>query len=118
MRNLRRNKKPLYLCKKYQDNLLVKYKEPIPLYMNYEPTNSDGDLISLGERYPMYLRIKTDISHKNTFHPKDRLYVYKDLPKEFNSLCKDADYEVSEEPMIYINEVEVILHRLSSDNNG
>ena len=65
----------------------------------------------------MYLRIKTDISNKDMFHPKDRLYIYKDLPEKFSPLCKDADYEVSQEPMIYINEVEIMLHRLSSDNN-
>ena len=41
MRSLRRNKKPLYLCKKYQDNLLDKFEKPIKLFMNYEPTNSD-----------------------------------------------------------------------------
>lgn len=117
MRNLRRNKKLLYLCQKYKDDLLIKYKEPIPLYMNYEPTNSSGDLISLGMSYPMYLRIKTDISNKDTFHPKDRLYIYKDKPEKHDVLCKDADYEVYKEPMTYINEVEVMLKRLSSDDD-
>ena len=48
MRNLRRNKRRLYLCQKYQDGLLNKYKEPIELYRNYLPTNNDGDLISIG----------------------------------------------------------------------
>ncbi len=116
MRNLRRNKRPLYLCKKYKDGLLDKYQDPIKIYENYIPTNSEGDLISIGMDYPMYLRIKTNINEKDLFHPKDRLYVYKELPLN-DPLCKEADYEVYKKPMIYINEVEVMLKRLSSDED-
>lgn len=117
MRNLRRNKRRLYLCQKYQDGLLNKYKEPIELYRNYLPTNSDGDLISIGMEYPMYLRIKTTIDDKDLFHPKDRVYVYKNIPDEHDVLCKDADYEVYKEPMLFINGIEVMLRRLSSDDD-
>lgn len=117
MRNLRRNKRRLYLCQKYQDGLLNKYKEPIKLYRNYLPTNSDGDLISIGMEYPMYLRIKTTIDDKDLFHPKDRVYVYKNIPDEHDVLCKDADYEVYKEPMLFINGIEVMLRRLSSDDD-
>lgn len=116
MRNLRRNKRRLYLCQKYQDNLLNKYKEPIELWEDYLPTNSEGDLISIGMDYPMYLRIKTSIKEKDLFHPKDRLYVYKDKPVEHDVLCKNADYEVYKKPMLYINEMEVMLRRLSGED--
>ena len=118
MRNLRRNKRRLYLCQKYQDNLLNKYKEPVELWEDYLPTNSEGDLISIGMDYPMYLRIKTSIKEKDLFHPKDRLYVYKDKPSEHDALCKNADYEVYKKPMLYINEMEIMLHRLSDDNES
>lgn len=118
MRNLQRNKRKLYLCQKYTDNLIDKFKEPMELWENYVPTNSEGDLISMGMDYPMYLRIKTNISERNLFHPKDRLYVYVDKPSEHDPLCKDADYEVESDPMVFINEMEVVLHRLSSDTNG
>lgn len=117
MRNLRRNKRRLYLCQKYQDGLLNKYKEPIELYRNYLPTNNDGDLISIGMEYPMYLRIKTTIDDKDLFHPKDRVYVYKNIPDKHDVLCKDADYEVYKEPMLFINGIEVMLRRLSSDDD-
>ena len=117
MRNLHRNKRTLYLCQKYIDGNLDKYKEPIKLRENYLPTNSDGDLISIGMDYPMYLRIKTNISEKDLFHPKDRLYVYKDKPEKHDALCKDADYEVYKKPMLYINEMEIMLKRLSSDED-
>lgn len=116
MRNLRRNKRPLYLCQKYRDGILDKYRTPKLIYENYIPTNSEGDLISIGMDYPMYLRIKTNINEKDLFHPKDRLYVYKELP-ESDPLCKEADYEVYKKPMIYINEIEVMLKRLSSDED-
>lgn len=117
MRNLRRNKRKLYLCQKYNDGLLDKFKEPILLWENYVPTNSEGDLISMGMDYPMYLRIKTSANEKHLFHSKDRLYVYVDKPTEHDILCKTADYEVESDPMIFINEMEVVLHRLSSDTS-
>ena len=115
MRNLRRNKKKLYLCQIYGSNGIDKFKEPIELYEDYQPTNSSGDLISIGMSYPLYLRIKTNIIEKDLFHPNDRLYVYKDPPKEHDVLCKDADYEVYKEPLFYINEGEIMLKRLSAD---
>lgn len=117
MRTLLRNKRPLYLCQKYKDNNKLRYKKPIKLKENYLPTNSSGDLISIGMDYPMYLRIKTSIKNKDLYKPKDRLYVYKKPPKTHDSLCKDADYEVYKKPMLYINEMEVMLHRLSSDED-
>ena len=61
MNNLRRNKRKLYLCNKYEDGNKYLYREPIELYENYLPTNSNGELITLGLEYPMYLKIKTSI---------------------------------------------------------
>lgn len=116
MRNLRRNKRALYLCQKYRSGNVDKYKEPIKIYENFVPTNSAGDLISLGMEYPMYLRIKTSIKEKDLFHPKDRLYVYKDKPAIHDEMCENADYEIYKEPLLFINELEVMLKRLSDDN--
>lgn len=116
MNNLKRNKRKLYLCNKYEDNGKYFYRQPIELYENYLPTNSNGELITLGLEYPMYLKIKTSIREKDLFHPKDRLYVYKQPPEEFDELCDDADYEVYKEPLQFINEYEVMLKRLSDDN--
>lgn len=117
MRNLLRNKRKLYLCQKQQDGLLDIFGEPIVLMENYVPTNSSGDLISIGLEYPKYLRIKTSISEKDLFHPKDRLYVYQQPPTIHDNLCKTADYEVYKQPSLFINEMEVMLKRLSSDDN-
>lgn len=116
MNNLKRNKRKLYLCNKYEEDDKYFYRQPIELYENYLPTNSNGELITLGLEYPMYLKIKTSIREKDLFHPKDRLYVYKQPPEEFDELCDDADYEVYKEPLQFINEYEVMLKRLSDDN--
>lgn len=117
MRTLRRNKRKFYLCKKKEENGLDLFDEPIPIWDNYVPTNTDTDLMSIGLNYPKYLRIKTDISNKEKYNVKDRCYIYKQPPLNHDVLCEGADYEVYEEPMLFINEMEVILHRLSSDDN-
>lgn len=117
MRTLLRNKRNIYLCHKYQDGSLSKFKKPLLLKENYIPTNSDGDLIAIGMDYPQYLRIKTDISEKDLFHPKDRLYVYVIPPVDHDPLCETADYEVYKKPSQSINELEVILYRLSGDEH-
>ena len=116
MNNLKRNKRKLYLCNKYKEGNKYLFSKPIELYENYLPTNSNGELISLGMEYPMYLKIKTSIREKDLFHPKDRLYIYKEPPVEHDDLCDDADYEVYKEPLQFINEYEVMLRRLSDDN--
>ena len=115
MRNLRRNKRKLYLCQKHIDGSLYKFQEPIKLYENYQPTNSEGDLISIGTSYPSYLRIKTTVENAKMYHPKDRVYVYTSIPKKPDTQCKTADYEVYKEPLLFINEGEVMLKRLSSE---
>ena len=117
MRTLRRNKRKIYLCQKQiiNDKHII-YNEPIELLENYLPTNSDGDLIAIGMNYPRYLRIKTDIKEKDLFHAKDRVYVYKNPPSNHDVLCKGADYEVYKQPSLFINEMEVILYRLSNDD--
>lgn len=115
MRTLERNKSLLYICKKYEDNGLLKYEKPKAIYDNYTPTNTESDLIGIGMTYPMYLRIKTDIINKNRYAPGDKLYVYKKPPKKHDVLGKTCDYIVTDEPLQTINQVEVLLKRLSED---
>lgn len=114
MRCLKRNKRTIYLCEEYQDGSIAKYRSPQKIKVNYQATNSDGDLIALGLDFPKYIRIKADLKYANTFHPKDRVYI-KNQPDEdnFNELCKDADYEVDSDPRVSLNVVEITLKRLS-----
>lgn len=118
MRNLRRNKRKLYLCQKYiDDNNLDKWNEPILIYENYLPTNSEGDLISIGMDYPMYLRMKPEISKINLFHEGDRFYIFTTPPKTHDVLCKNADYEIYKKPMIHLESMEIMLKRRSGDRD-
>ena len=128
MRCLKRNKRTLYLCTEYEDDGIAKYNTPQKIKINYQATNSDGDLIALGLDYPKYIRIKADLKYDGVFHPKDRIYI-KAEPKptkvtvevdgveteveQYDELCKDADYEVDSDPRVSLNVVEITLKRLS-----
>ncbi len=125
MRTQKRNKKQIYICHKYIENGIEKFKEPIPIKENYSATNSESDLIAMGMEYPKYLRIKTDIkvcidgkwiSRKSLYHPGDRVYVYVTPPIEHDVLCKNADYIVDTKPIESINQLEVMLFNLSGKN--
>lgn len=113
MRSLQRNKRVLYVCEHYQDGYITKFKEPKKVLINYQATNSDGDLIALGMDYPKYIRIKADLSDLNIFHAEDRIYISVQPPQPFDELCKSADYEVDSEPIVSLNSIEVTLKRLS-----
>lgn len=113
MRCLQRNKRPLYLCNRYQDNLIIKYQEPQLLFVNYQATNSESDLIALGMDFPMYLRLKLDMDIGIKFKAGDRVYINKKPTEPFDVLCKDADYEVDSDPIVSLNIVEVTLKKLS-----
>lgn len=113
MRCLMRNKRELYWCSEYEENGISKYTEPKKLHLNYQTTNSEGDLIALGMDFPMYIRIKTDTSDSNKFKPGDRFYIGIEPRKPFDMLAKDANYEVDSDPIVSLNTVEITLKKLS-----
>lgn len=108
-----RNKRELYWCSEYEDNGISKYTKPEKIHLNYQPTNSEGDLIALGMDFPMYIRIKADITDVNKFKAGDRFYVGVVPSIEFDVLAKDADYEIDSDPMVSLNSVEITLKKLS-----
>ena len=55
MINLKRNKRKFYLCKKIKNQ--TTFENPKIKYLNFQPTNSVGEMLSLGEDYSKYLRI-------------------------------------------------------------
>lgn len=125
MRTQQRNKKTIYVCHKYVDKGIEKFKEPIEIKENYNATNSESDLIALGMEYPKYLRIKSDIrvcvdgiwqNRKDLYHPGDKVYVYNTPPDKHDILCKNADYEVDSKPIETLNQLEVMLLNLSGKN--
>lgn len=108
---LKRNKRKFYLCKKLPDS--TKFANPIPCNLNFEPTNSVGERITLGEDYSMYLKIKCTPQEASNFHNEDKCYVYVNPPKVHDALCKDADYIVDGNPINTLNNSEIKLRKLS-----
>lgn len=113
MRCLMRNKRELYWCSEYEDDSISKYTKPEKLHLNYQATNSEGDLIALGMDFPMYIRIKTDITDANKFKAGDRLYIGIAPSEPFDILAKDANYEIDSDPIVSLNSVEITLKKLS-----
>lgn len=113
MITLNRNKRKIYVCKKIQNGDLKTYEEPVMLYEDYAVTNTEADLKSFGMDAYMYLRIHTNITHKDYYHLGDRVYVNVTIPEEHDTLCKTADYEVYKDPVVSLNSVTVLLKRRS-----
>lgn len=129
MRTQRRNKRTIYLCQKYLDGNLVKYREPIKIKENYNATNTDADIIAMGMEYSTRLRIKTSlrayingkwVDRTELYHTGDRVYVFNTPPEKHDVLCKNADYEVEIAPNLgaTINQLEIILLKLSGKNKN
>jgi len=128
MRTQRRNQQLIYLCQKYLDGSLVKYKEPIPIYEHCHgiDTNSDTLLTPIGIEDVQKLIIRSDNrvcidgkwqDRKDVYHTGDRVYVYKKPPEKYDDFCKNADYEVESLPYPTPNQVEIILINRSANNN-
>ena len=111
MISLVRNKRTFYLCKKIADN--TTFQKPIPKTLNFQPISSVGEMLTLGEEYSMYLRIKCTPNEAADFSDKDRCYIYKQPPKEHDLMCDEADYVVDGEPIITLNEAQITLRKLS-----
>lgn len=113
MINLRRNKRPIFLCKKIQNS--TKFNKPIKCNLNYRPANTVGEILTMGEDYSMYLKIKCEISQALKFQNGDKCYVYVNPPKIHDPLCKNADYIVDGSPLCTFNEAEIKLRKLSGN---
>lgn len=113
MITLNRNKRKIYVCNKVQNGDIKEYNEPITLYEDYAITNTEADLKSFGMDAYMYLRIHTNISHKDYYHLGDRVYVDIEPPEEHDNLCKTADYEVYKDPVTSLNSITILLKKRS-----
>ncbi len=113
MRNLDRNKRPIYVCKMILNNGIRTYEEPIKMWENYRTANTTNDLKAFGEDAYSIIRISTSPTHANFYHRGDRVYIKSQIPEVHDSLCKDADYEVDKDPIDTLNEVIIFLRRRS-----
>lgn len=114
MRTLRRNKRLLYLCKKYTDkDGITKYKEPISVRLNYEPMSGSSQMFTFGTHYTENLQAILDLKDGKKFSEGDKCYINVSPPQKYDELCNDADYIVSIIPQDSINFVKVNFLRLS-----
>lgn len=110
---LKRNKTKFYLCKKIPNS--TKFEKPIPCNLNYQPTNSVGERLTLGEDYSMYLKIKCTKQEASNFKNGDKCYVYVLPPEKHDELCNTADYVVDGNPADTLNQSEIKLRKLSGE---
>lgn len=119
MITLLRNRKKIYVCNaKLTPNADTKstikeYDNPIELYENCQVTHGTADFERFGLDAYQYARIKTSANHGKYYHLGDAVYVNVTPPKHHDKFCKTADYVVSEDPIITINECEILLRRRS-----
>ena len=111
MIDLIRNKRKIYVCT--LDKSLKSYNEPVELYENYQVTNTQADEKIFGLDAYLYLRIKTTPNHKDYYHLGDRVYVEVQPPEVHDLMCTTADYQVYRDPVLSLNEYEVLLKRRS-----
>jgi hypothetical protein len=109
------NKQEFYWCKRVSNGL---YTAPVYLTANIMPTNSDGDIVMYGEKYPEYLRVKGFITDEITqILEKDRIYFRKDIPDVHDitqTTNTSANFEVASRPIISKSTVEILLKRIEN----
>lgn len=115
MNHLIRNKRIVYLCNQTIENERIIYTEPKKYNLNYQPLSTDGEIIVAGNEYINRLAVYTSPEIASAFHNKDRCYVFKEIPSEYNKLCTDADFYVDGEPLYFLNEARFYLQRMTGD---
>lgn len=111
MISLKRNERKIYLCKKIVVDEIDKYSEPLPIYCNYQPIDSNGELLSVGLDESMYLKVTYSKNLNFKFENGDRCYIFVDKPETYDPLCKGYDFVVSGNPKDYVNNYQVTLIR-------
>lgn len=119
MTGIKRQKKFFYWCERYIDENtnITKFKKPKLVYLDYEPTNSDAQVLALGTEYSKYLQVVGNCKDISKFKNKDRCYIFIKPPKieEFDGMCNDADFEVVGDPSKTENGISLMLKKLSGN---
>lgn len=118
MNHLKRNKRLLYLCNRKEVDDRIIYDKPIPLYVDYQPLSSNGEIIAFGEEYTNRLSVYTNPETAKKFRNADRCYVFIDKPEKYDKLCSTADFYVDGDPMINICEGRLYLQRMTGEGNA
>lgn len=120
MKNLLRNKRPLYLCKQKIVNDRIFFDEPKKIMVNYQPVSdkSAAQVLAIGPDYISRLIVYMTPKLAKEFHNLDRCYVFVEPPATHDRTCATADFMVDGRPTEYINEATVHLRRMTGDDDG
>ena len=116
MNNLKRNKNVLYLCNRKEENGRLVFSQPIKMELNYQPVSTTGEMISFGSDFINRLIIYTTKRIAKQFHNFDRLYIFNEVPEEYDPYCVGADYYVNGEPSIFLGEAMIYLQKMTGDD--
>lgn len=117
MNHLARNKRTIYLCNQIEENNRIVFSEPTEYKLNYQPLSTDGEIIVAGNEYNKRLVVYTSNNIAKNFHNNDRCYVFTTPPEERDTICKNADYYVDGEPLLFLNESHFYLQRMTGEND-
>lgn len=115
MVGLKRQKKYFYWCERYVDEVtqVTKFRKPKLVYLDYQPTNSDAQVLALGTEYSKYLKVTGNGEQISKFKNKDRCYIF--VEPSDDEMCNDADFEVQGDPSRTDNEISLMLKKLSGN---
>ena len=118
MKTLHRNKRKITICKLLGPNekQVRTYDKPIVLLENWQVINASSEFKSVGQEVYDSVRIKTSADHAKYYHFGDRAYIDIEAPEEYDMYCETADYEVVADPIVTLNECNVLLKKLSGRN--
>lgn len=117
MTTLKRQRKYFYWCERYieEETQIPKFKTPVKVFLDYQPTNSDAQILALGSEYSKYLRVTGNDKNIQKFRNLDRCYINVKPLKDFDGMCNDADFEVQGDPAKTDNEISLMLKKLSGN---
>lgn len=95
MQTLKRNKRTLYWCKRDNSVDYEKYLEPIAVHFNYKATSREAEIVTTGEVKEVYYTIKDINPRIEPINIGDKLYLVKPDNYDFNDICNDADFIVT-----------------------
>lgn len=115
MNHLIRNKRKVFLCKQQEENNRIIFSEPVEYNLNYQPLSTDGEIIAAGQEYINRLSVYTKPDIAKNFKNKDRCYIFKEIPQEYDEFASNADFYVDGEPIYFLNEARFYLQRMTGD---
>lgn len=95
MRTLKRDKKPLYICKRIPDTEPVQFEAPVLVKLNTVASVSEAEIAAFGDEYKEYRRATIPIEDKSKFNEGDRAYIFAEPPMVHDILCETADFEIN-----------------------